>query len=207
MARGKSLEERSRLRVEVEARRDHAKDRAVHEKSRGVTTSAKNLLRRLPDAKETELILVEINAQSDRGAALIVAALVDQALQNSTYARIVNLPERLDGWFQGESGVFLSLSQKIQVCRALGIIGELSESHLNSIRAVRNQFAHTVFPIDFEHEAIAKECNGLPMPGEHWHPQYSENRRKFVFASINLILALAKDFKKARRRQIKRGLS
>jgi len=59
-------------------------------------------------------------------------------------------------------------SARYRMCYALGFYSQTEYDNLSSIGNIRNRFAHSHEPIDFEHEDIIAMCNGLkgnPMEG------------------------------------------
>ncbi len=98
-----------------------------------------------------------------RGAAILLATNVDNALQKSI-RRWLNLePERRDELFRfnGPSGTF---GNKIIIAHALGIFGNKTRQNLEIIRTIRNAFAHATHPIRFDDLAIIKLCDFLVVP-------------------------------------------
>lgn len=88
-------------------------------------------------------LLEEIKEQSDRGAAIVAAAWIEEAI---TAALELFLHHELDAWkrlFTG-SGPLANLSSKIDLCRLLGLITTAIRSDLHIIRKVRNEFAHQI---------------------------------------------------------------
>jgi hypothetical protein len=98
-----------------------------------------------------------------RGAAILLATNVDNALRKSI-RRWLNLgPKRRDELFtfNGPGGTF---SNKIIIGHALGIFGDRTRQNLDIIRTIRNAFAHAAHPIRFDDPAIARLCEFLVVP-------------------------------------------
>ena len=125
----------------------------------------------LEDVKRHWRILEELKAQTDRGAAIIGAAYLEERLQDAiakTFAEAVEtvkwnnqkISKRI---FRG-NGPLSTFSAKIDIAFALGFFGTHALHDLHVIRSIRNDFAHTVEPMDFEEENIKRKCNDL------WYP-------------------------------------
>lgn len=102
------------------------------------------------------------NEPSNRSAAIMAAALVEQALYTAITCRLVDPGESiLKAWFEGENAPFGTFSAKIKLGRALGIYREKMEGRLVIIKNVRNVFAHRSTPITFGHPSIKQEIEKL----------------------------------------------
>lgn len=99
---------------------------------------------------------------SDRGAALIMAALVDASLI-IPIALSLGLRETDDitNNFWNERGLFSSFDARSQMVGLLGILGEKSSSNIRVIRLVRNAFAHAMSEITFASSEIERACSRL----------------------------------------------
>ncbi|WP_315764280.1 hypothetical protein [Bradyrhizobium sp. SZCCHNR2009] len=105
--------------------------------------------------------------KNDRGACLLFAANLENALDAAITSWCFTPSEDVSGYFQGD-GIFGTFSRKIASARAKRIIGPITTSNLTVIRHVRNAFAHAKIPIDFETLQISAICEDLirinPMP-------------------------------------------
>jgi hypothetical protein len=63
--------------------------------------------------------------------------------------------------FEGAVGTF---SAKIIVAYAMKIIGPITYSDLNIIKLLRNEFAHSRVPFDFQTPQVIAVCNELQVP-------------------------------------------
>jgi hypothetical protein len=99
---------------------------------------------------------------------------------------------------------------------ALGIYGPLTRKDLDTIRGVRNSFAHTALPIGFGDGEVIKKCKELTTPERlSLDPDYSgfgrpfdldKARDRFIYAtrSISIILLLrARDVRPHYRKKTK----
>lgn len=88
-------------------------------------------------------LLEEIQEQSDRGAAIVAVAWVEESI---TAALESFLHADSNSWkrlFTG-SGPLANFSSKIDLSRLLGLLTDTVRSDLHIIREIRNEFAHQV---------------------------------------------------------------
>lgn len=142
---------------------DPTKDRSAHEGARGVKkVSLNDLARQIPSEHELDEYLTHIENESDRGAAVMAAALVERALEDRIRSSLIDPGDGTqDTWFEGRNAPFSTFSAKISLARALGIIDADIEAMLLVLKNVRNAFAHTMKPITFAHPTIKAECESL----------------------------------------------
>ena len=84
-----------------------------------------------------------ISAESDRGAVLIAAALLDSALEDVLKKKLVVTPEKEDALFDGAYAPLRSFSAKIELAFRLGLIMRKTRQMLHLVRKLRNEFAHS----------------------------------------------------------------
>lgn len=136
-------------------------------------------------------ILAELDTQSDHGAALIGANLVEIYLLRAMMSRMIGMNNILNVMFYGQGAPLNTFSSRIYVAHAIGILGPISFRHINIIREIRNKFAHEVRRIDFSHPPIKKMCDQLIfVDDESWKPNFSEERRRFTSTVVSLSAAL-----------------
>lgn len=152
---------------------DKRSSRVDHESKRGKRlTTLGSLSRELPSSEELQSYLEILEAeQSHRSAAIMAAALVEQALYVAVTSRMADPGESIrQSWFDAPNAPFQTFAAKIKLGRALAIYGPKMEKVLNSIKDIRNVFAHRSTPIDFTNPTIeneVKKLNDRPMIGRH----------------------------------------
>jgi DNA-binding MltR family transcriptional regulator len=138
-------------------------------------------------------IQAEIEAQSDRGTALVATSYLDERLREALRAALSDaIEEAKDGsdtvearLFDG-TGPFATLSGKINVAFALGFLGTVALRDLHLIRKIRNHFAHSADPGRFDMPPVSDWCRELRLPdwcllpGESSPP--TEARARFLTA-------------------------
>lgn len=135
-------------------------------------------------------MLHELDNQSDRGAALIATAMVDVALARLMRCRIIHYKDVSEIVFKREGAPLSTFSSRIKVARAFGVIGQLTEEHLETVRRIRNQFAHSPLKIDFTNKLIADEIEKLLPDSSSWKSEWSVQRRRFIATCIFLLQGL-----------------
>jgi DNA-binding MltR family transcriptional regulator len=111
-------------------------------------------------AKRHWRIMDELEAQTDRGMAIIGAAYLEERLTEAIRSRFVSENEQADELlsYKGPLGTF---GAKIDAAYAFGLIGEVTRRDLHLIRYIRNDFAHTVEPVSFNTDSIANRCREI----------------------------------------------
>jgi hypothetical protein len=109
------------------------------------------------------LILNEIEGQTDRAAALIAQAYLEDRLVMAIKARLVHNDEVLNRIFKG-TGPAASFSSRIDLGILLGLYELETHELLHQIKEIRNKFAHRAEPLNFETPTIADRCRNLDLP-------------------------------------------
>lgn len=136
------------------------------------------------DLKDFSAFLREFQSETDRGAALVGASLIDQKLADTLRAFFVaakSAGELLDGG-NAPLGTF---SARIKAAHALGLIDSFELAECDLIRKVRNEFAHSIHGTTFTQLKITALCGRLrsDLPGER---KAFENNPRGVF--INAVI-------------------
>src|SRR5436190_22381515 len=102
-----------------------------------------NVSREMPSANEYEQAWKETVGESDRSCAITCGAMLDQVLYACLREKLVGLNEDdLERVFYSANAVLGSLSARIEMAYALGIITQDVREKLDIIRKVRNYYAH-----------------------------------------------------------------
>ncbi len=96
----------------------------------------------LDEARSLAAATKEIEASTDRGAAIIAGAFVDDHLRTALRRRLRQDEQILNEMFNGY-GPLSTFSTKIKLAYLIGMISEATASDLDYIRKIRNQFAHS----------------------------------------------------------------
>ena len=91
-----------------------------------------------------------LEAESDRGGAVLAVALFEEQLRKAIEFR--------DVAFKGSD---LNFQANVEIGYALGLYDQEARNGLQTVRKIRNEFAHSREPLEFEHGEIAKLCRQL----------------------------------------------
>lgn len=137
-------------------------------------------------AREMALIQ-ELEQQSDRGAAIIGLAWLEESLHEALVSFMTDDKTARDRLFR-QSGPLSTFSAKIDLARLLGMCTTTIASDLHILRGIRNEFAHSVLAKDntalsFDTSHIRDKCLALKCVA---HEQLSRPRHAFMRACVTL---------------------
>lgn len=112
----------------------------------------------LARSKDLNGFLKEFGAESDRAAAILGAALLDELVSQLISAFLIDDPEEVRNLIERPLGAFGS---RIRAAYCMGLITKEVFEDLNVIRSIRNLFAHRLHELSFERAAIVEECAKL----------------------------------------------
>ena len=108
------------------------------------------------------LVLKEqLRSETDRGALIVAAALLEDALEHMLSARLVPSPERDDELFSGPYAPLSTFSAKIDFAYRVGLIRLSVRSSLHLLRKIRNEFAHSTTVGGFESQSVTSRLREL----------------------------------------------
>jgi hypothetical protein len=123
----------------------------------------KKLSQTLPTPPEIESIMQDLGKESDLAAAITGTALAEAALERLLRSKITALSATfLNELFQYRAPLG-DFSGKILIAQAFEIITSTMAEEMQSLRVIRNAFAHSKIPLSFDHEVLAKEIMSLRM--------------------------------------------
>lgn len=140
-------------------------------KERTASEALRSLMARVPDGDEVLQNLYEFgdapwvaNPDRDRTAAIMSAAHLEIALRRAISKHFVPDPDDPDHKYvfgQSQDAPYQALSSRIRLARALGIVDKKMYDQLNTVRDIRNLFAHAPSVASFAHPAIAPNLEKL----------------------------------------------
>ena len=142
-----------------------------------------------PEIQQLGHFLGEFNKESDRGAALVAASMLDERLQEILSHFLVKAPtskELLVG-FNAPLGTF---SARAAAALSLGLIQENEFKEITLIRRIRNEFGHGWKSLSFESGRVADLCRQLPWLGPAELETGATVRARFNFAVAILLTDL-----------------
>ena len=136
-------------------------------------------------------IFDELEKQTDRGAAIIGASLLETRIEEALKIRL--LTNKITEDLFGASSALGTFSAKINLAYSLRIYGKKTHRELNLIRKIRNEFAHFVKPLNFDSPKIANQCRELWFPKVveiNGQPLAPQDARAQYLRSINILNSL-----------------
>ena len=97
--------------------------------------------------------IAEIDKSPDRSAAIVAAAFVDDYLARALKRRMHQDEKAINEMF-GSSGPLGSFSSKIRLALLTGLCSNAACKDLDIVRAIRNEFAHSVLTMDFQSQRV-----------------------------------------------------
>ena len=139
-----------------------------------------------PEIQELSEFLNEFNKESDRGATLIAASVLDDWLQKIIKEFLVDnqSAKNLISSFNAPLGTFAA---KVEAAHALGLIQDNEFQEITLIRKIRNEFGHSWQGVSFETPKVSDLTNKLPWLGPKELESDSSPRQRFNFA-ISILL-------------------
>lgn len=98
--------------------------------------------------------------ESDRGSALIGAAMIESKLEKLLDSILIDNKSKEDA-FDGQNAILGTFSSKIRMCHMLGIISDKECEEFQLVRKIRNKFAHHLDEISFDDSPIREYCLAL----------------------------------------------
>lgn len=127
---------------------------------------------------------LHLDNESDRGCALMAAAFLDELLKDLLKAYLIDDSNSVQQLFSG-TGALGTFSSRIELCYLLGLISASTKRDLTIIRKIRNDFAHVMDIIDFNHPPIASRCSSLHNYGfSELPPRKAFNRVAFAIGGL-----------------------
>ena len=139
-----------------------------------------------PEVEQLGRFLAFFNKESDRGAALVAASMLDERLEQILSAFFIesSAAKELVSGFNAPLGTF---SSRASAAAALGLIQDNEFKEITLIRKIRNEFGHGWEPVSFETENIAAHARKLPWRGPAEFEESADNRARFN-AAVALLL-------------------
>jgi len=105
----------------------------------------------------------EFDGVSDRAAAIVAAAFLDEILQELLSEFLVKDPKSDKKIFEG-MGPLSTFNAKIELGFRLGLLSNWEHQTIHTVRAIRNEFAHVVDGISFDTQSIKDRCKNIVVP-------------------------------------------
>ncbi len=131
----------------------------------------KALAKQIPDDRIARVTMKALERHGgvggDYAIATIGCELVQKALEVSILSRFGPLEdtERSRIFSYDNRGPLSDFSARIKIARALRLFGPKTAEDLETIRAIRNAFAHSIELLDFDNADVTVLCEGLHLFG------------------------------------------
>ena len=142
-----------------------------------------------PEIRELSKFLHSFNQESDRGAVLIAASILDEWLSEIIETFLVKSKES-KGLLFDFSAPLGTFSARTKMAYSLGLIEKKEFEEINIIRKIRNEFGHQWKDINFESNKIKKECTKFDWLGPQDDNIERTNRSRFNFTVAILLTDL-----------------
>lgn len=109
-------------------------------------------------AKEFTKTFDLMTNESDRGSAIVGAAILEDALAVALGKYLIPAPTSQDSLLEGPSASF---SMKIDLAYRVGMIQSSVREFLHQVRKVRNEFAHSPSDLSFESQSTSDRVKNL----------------------------------------------
>jgi mannitol operon repressor len=147
-----------------------------------------------PHLAEFADFLPELNRESDRGMVMISMSFIDELMRRTLLAFLLE-SDRSTALVEGFNAPLGSLATRSAATFALGLISERELNEIDTLRRIRNQFAHHIH-VSFEDPSVVDLCKNLTMAAQDYSS--TENQRtvsvgargRFSTAATSLILNL-----------------
>ena len=142
-----------------------------------------------PEMRDLSEFLTEFNKESDRGATLNAAAVLDDWLEKIIESFLCDNKSAKDlvSGFNAPLGTF---SSKASAAHAFGLIEDNEFREISLIRKIRNEFGHSWKGVSFESDKVAHLTSQLPWCGPAELENESNARQRFNFAIAILLTDL-----------------
>lgn len=135
------------------------------------------------DIKTFSEFLAYFQNESDRGAALIGAAMVESRLERIFENTLINNSSK-ENVIYGSNALLGTFSSKIQMAHVLGFLSEKEYKEVNLIRKIRNEFAHKLEDLHFSNSPICDLCLNLTANTPEDYKKLKQYRNIFINSVI-----------------------
>jgi mannitol operon repressor len=141
------------------------------------------------DLKYFSEFLQEFQKETDRGAALVGAALLDSRMQRLVLSHFSD--KRIaEGLLSGGNAPLGSLGVRLKLAFSLGLITQLEYKECDTIRKIRNEFAHQVHGLTFSDPRLAGLASNLRANTPSGERFNGDPRQLFINSVIMVSLSL-----------------
>lgn len=159
--------------------------------------ASKKLLREHPTQKEMLRVIAELGQGPDQALAVTGLAYLENIAEQVLRAKFIALNGEEDARIFDASagGILGSMSAKLRIIYALGLLPQQTYADLLLMNQIRNVFAHSLHQVTFSNPEITQDCGRLSAANEYIHVAGKvippEKNPKFLFSNSVFLLFLA----------------
>lgn len=113
-----------------------------------------------PANPDVSRIWSELESETCRGTVIVAAAFLDDLLRSLLEAAMVN-KGKISKSLLGRDRPLSSFSARIQTAFAFGFLTESEYKDLETVRGIRNEFAHATKVASFSDQQVTQKCNSF----------------------------------------------
>lgn len=133
-------------------------------------------------------LAAELDKESDRALAIVAAAYLDHLLELLISSKFKLSKTKQEEMFNHPSGMLHSFSSRITLAYMTNLISENEKRDLDTIRGIRNIFAHRFIGISFGTKEITESCKNLILARIGGKP--STAREQYRKSAVRLMVDL-----------------
>ena len=141
------------------------------------------------DSKLFSEFLSEFQKETDRGAALVGAALIDSRLERLLLSHFADKPTA-EELLNGGNAPLAGFSARITLAYTLGLITKLEFKECHTIRKIRNEFAHRIHGLTFADRKLTDLARSLRANTPDGDRCNNDPRQLFINSVILVSLSL-----------------
>lgn len=142
-------------------------------------------------------VIKELSNSSDRAKVILGAAIIDELLERLIRRVLVQDKTVIETTFSSGTGFLANFSSKIKICYLLGIISEELFKDFETLRKIRNQFAHNILDCDFNDQSVRDLCDNFYFVKKAFGPN-DDKSQLFILEIAVLQVALIKKITRAK---------
>lgn len=165
---GKRAARRARAAAKSAKKQENKQDKEKPDHRPPPLRSPSQLTGASPTVYEAEQTLNSLATGESRAVAILGGAYVERALRTAItkHLRPIDELESYNTFEDGGNGPLSSFSAKIALGFVLGIYGEQTKGDLETVKKIRNIFAHSMLTLTFSTPEIWNLCGQLKFDGE-----------------------------------------
>ena len=155
-----------------------------------------DLSRLKANEEELTILLDEVTKSSDRSACIIQSAVVERDVETAIVLRLARGDDQSVKPLFEQGGALSTFFAKIHLGYAMDLFDDAVRDDLETIRRVRNVFAHSSLPITFATEEVTKQLRNLRFTeysdiyNAPYFDGFAEDKRKFSACCLAVIVVL-----------------